>query len=171
MQFVWLEFGAQRWVRLWHILGRSSRFFIDIMFLISQCWLCIPVVLVLDTLPTLNKLHSAGSIKISFSGQCWHSVRRNYLLVQQNTEHFWDWQRNVYMCIDFFKIIFYWIPWRPVLFNLWLKPKRLLQVLFYVNLKGAICKTWPPAECMLQTNISPEYPLTAANYSFCQLVN
>lgn len=72
-------------------------FFIDIMFHISQCWL--PVVLVLDTLQALNKLHSAGSIKISFPGKRWHSVRGHNLLVQQNTEHFWDWERNFHVCM------------------------------------------------------------------------
>lgn len=75
-------------------------FFIDIIFHVSQCWLRIPVVLVLDILQTLNKLHSAGSIKISFSGKRWHSVRRNNLLVQQNSEHFCDWERNFHICID-----------------------------------------------------------------------
>lgn len=45
-------------------------FFIDIVFHISQCVLRIPAVLVLDILQTLNKSDSAGSIKISFSGEC-----------------------------------------------------------------------------------------------------
>lgn len=86
-------------------------FFKDIIFHISQCWLRIPVVLVFDILQTLNKLLSAGSIKISFSGKRWHTVRRNNLLVQHNTKHFWDWDRNFHMCIDTwltFHIILFW---------------------------------------------------------------
>lgn len=103
-------------------------FFIDIIFHISQCWLRMPVVLVLDILQTLNKIHSAGSIKISFSGKRLHTVRRNNLLVQQNTEHFWDWEKNFHMCIDIgwriCKILFWTLKDKCVfelaILNLWL---------------------------------------------------
>lgn len=57
------------------------RFFKDIIFHISQRCLHIPVVLVLDILRTLNKLHSAGS-ETSFSGKHGSSAIRNNLLVE-----------------------------------------------------------------------------------------
>lgn len=97
-------------------------FFIDIIFCISQCWLRSPVVLVLDILQTLNKLHSGGSIKISFSGKRSHSVRRNHLLVQQNTGHSWESEKNFHICIDILRrfhvylegYICLWTPLPPV---------------------------------------------------------
>lgn len=77
-------------------------FFIDIIFCISQHWLHSSVVLVLDILQ---------SIKISFSGKRLYSVRKNHLLVQQNTGHSWDSEKNSHICIDIlsrFNVIIFW---------------------------------------------------------------
>lgn len=66
------------------------RFFKDIIFHISQRCLHIPVVLVLDILRTLNKLHSAGS-ETSFSGKHGSSAIRNNLLLEYWTVmKLWD---------------------------------------------------------------------------------